>query len=618
MTNDINGNVIIAEVVKTLIKDCFYSISSNANKFMSDTWSKFFEEFEPYMTKTYLKNNYIRILSQTDKNIEFSKVYIGSYFECSGDRMSDDEVIEHLYKGKNIIINGNGGAGKTFFMRYLWTKLFENSFHYSPIFLELRDLNSITSSNLNAFIRKSISPKKDLSTDIFNYFCNQGRFCFILDGFDEVSHEKREALQKEIIDLSSEYPDCRFVLSSRDNQIFSGWSNFDIFRSSPFTFEQVKQLVDQLPFEVNSKKLFKKKLTQKFYNEYESFLSNPLLSVMMMMTFKNNMDIPKRMSVFYQQAFYTLYKLHDATKIYSRSKWLEIDLFQRSFSMFCLYSYFKEKYIFSEVEILDYISNSNNFCKITTKPVNILSDYVESVNLIKQDGFNYEFIHRSFQEYFCAYALTNIVSDKFSDYFEHISNRVEDTVLLMCYELNPNLVIEGYIKKNINLIQNINDEGSYNYLTHYGVEFHVFYDEKNAISVKVKNEKSVDFITNVNTVINFQKNTMYIFDKMFSSEEGFVIPSLIELKSSKITHKLIVKFHNNEVMTEISLLDDDSMNHEEKKILNSRYKTKLNSIDFNKLDKILEFETKKIEKWCNKEVSSLNKREKNLEQLLGF
>ena len=126
---------------------------------------------------------------------------------------------------------------------------------------------------------------------------------------------------------------------------------------------------------------------------------------MMMMTFRENMNIPKRMSNFYDQAFNTLYQWHDATKAYNRAKFLDIDEFQRSFALFCMISYHQQKYEFTRSEIIDFINKSNKICAISVNAEDALADYEEAVNLIRQDGLVYVFIHRSFQEYFCAIAL---------------------------------------------------------------------------------------------------------------------------------------------------------------------------------------------------------------------
>ena len=50
------------------------------------------------------------------------------------------------------------------------------------------------------------------------------------------------------------------------------------------------------------------------YDKHKSFLSNPLLTTMMLLTFDQFAEIPEKMFLFYEQAFDTLFLKHDATK----------------------------------------------------------------------------------------------------------------------------------------------------------------------------------------------------------------------------------------------------------------------------------------------------------------
>ncbi|UHS56851.1 NACHT domain-containing protein [Agrobacterium vaccinii] len=459
-SSSFDNNAIVGTALADLIKASFNSVSAKAASKMKTAWSMVFEDFEPFMRDNYQKNKYIRLLSQKEKDVELYSVYVGSNFKCSTEKVSDDELILRIRDGSNVIINGNGGAGKTFFMRHLWLTFFQTDYGKTPVFIELRKLNELSTLDLLAFVRRTISRKKELDDSLFRYFCDQGRFCFILDGYDEVLHSQREALQSQVLELSSLFPECRFIVSSRYENRFAGWQNFDLYESMPFDLTQVQQLVSKIPFDEGSRTLFKKQLTQQFYRENFSFLSNPLLAIMMMMTFKENMDIPRRMSIFYDQAFTTLYQWHDATKAFNRLKCLAIDDFQRSFAAFSLLTYYKEKFEFSKSETVKYIKKSNEICRISADPEKILLDYEESVNLLKQDGLEYVFIHRSFQEYFAAYAMVHLMPEKFSDLLPNIRKRSTDSVLKMCFEMNRGLVVEHYYKPLLTAVKDISSSGS--------------------------------------------------------------------------------------------------------------------------------------------------------------
>ena len=104
------------------------------------------------------------------------------------------------------------------------------------------------------------------------------------------------------------------------------------------------------------------------------------------MTFKDNLDIPKSMNIFYDQAFNTLFTCHDATKAFTRRKALDIDEFRKSFAVFCLLTYFDERYEFGAAEVTSYIIKSSKVLNLVVDKSDILRDYTEAVNLLQQRG----------------------------------------------------------------------------------------------------------------------------------------------------------------------------------------------------------------------------------------
>lgn len=183
---------------------------------------KVFEDFEPYATRTFRKVSSVRILCVKDRDLLFTNLYIDSQFEASHETLTDDELVANIRKKQNAIISGDGGSGKTFFMRKLWLDLFQAPDGAVPVFVELRGLNDLSKTDLRSYIRTTISSKGLLTDDLFNYFCKRGRFYFVLDGFDETPEDVRDQLQKEILQLSEKYPECTIIMSTRPESRFSG------------------------------------------------------------------------------------------------------------------------------------------------------------------------------------------------------------------------------------------------------------------------------------------------------------------------------------------------------------------------------------------------------------
>ena len=228
---------------------------------------------------------------------------------------------------------------------------------------------------------------------------------------DEVSDSQQSNIQEEIIKLTLKYPDCPFVVTSRPNE-FTTWENFHVAHLLPFDYRQCQSFIKKIDYVEERKTDFLEFLTEDKFEEHEEFLSNPLLASMMLLTFDEYGDIPAKRHIFYEKCFQVLIKEHDASKGRFhrplKSK-LSHENLEKVFMYFCAITYQKKKYRFSLQEIDKFIDlasqtlSSDKICKGN----DIRYDFVHSVSLLLQDGNFFEFIHRSFQEYFFAKFIVN-------------------------------------------------------------------------------------------------------------------------------------------------------------------------------------------------------------------
>lgn len=633
--SSVDPSSVTASVVADLVKASFQATVKGASAVARNAWNKIFEDFAPYMEETYKRNRKVRILCKKDSDVDLYDVYVHSGFTNADGKFSDRQIIETFISGRNIVVNGNGGAGKTFFMRHLWLTIFANPGSLTPIFIELRQLSDLSKLDLKTFIRRTISNHRELTEDLFDHFCVQGRFCFLLDGFDEVAQEQREELQRQILLLSSVYSRCSFAVSSRFEKRFAGWQNFDVFESSPFDIDQVRLLIQKVPFDEDSKSIFLKKLTPEFFSQNKSFLCNPLLSIMMMMTFRENMDIPRRMSIFYDQAFNTLYQWHDATKAYSRPKTLDIEDFQKSFGLFCLLSYYKQVFEFTRSEIIEYISMSSRFCSFSQRPEDILEDYEESVNLIKQDGLKYTFIHRSFQEYFAAYALVRIVPDKFGEFIGEVSKRTSDNVIVLCFEMNPRLVVQYYIAPEISSLDAdrifsikraeafyflSRTRSEYRYMISYPKEVVRRRRKSVAVGISMKmSEQFSHFIENVVKIMGKKPLTptrYYSRDLLFESGMFNIFGPIKDIVASQEV-TVQITFGPNGMSSLVDFGDSAPANAREIEEQVTREVDAARDC-FSKVEVRIRTEMKAIETWCRGEIAKTERGGRSLDEILGL
>lgn len=447
---DNNGAEIAAQVTSLLIKDSLSSLYAPISEFLTVKRAQFLENFRSYCILVHGKNSLVRTLYSKNKPMPLSEVYVKTRFHQGPNKFTDDDLINKFAAGRRIIVKGNGGSGKTIFLKHLWLSRFKKPEGKIPIFLELRRLNELQSIDIASFCRNELQSDMSFGKGVFEKLCEAGKFEFIFDGFDEVNRENRKSVERQIISLSEAYRDCCFLVSGREDDRFSSWGAFEIFSVSPLTLDDVKELIQKIPFDRKVKKKFLETLKQDFYFQHKSFLSSPLLAVMMLMTFNENAIIPSKLAEFYKSAFQTLLTWHDATKdSFERDRALSVDEFRKVFSTFCLITYYDQAFEFDEDLFRRYINKALKYHSIEANLDDVKNDICESANLLQKDGLKFIFVHRSFQEYFAAECAMQVVSGKAKDFLGVFSKRTRDTVFAMCYEIHPELVFDQYFSEKI-------------------------------------------------------------------------------------------------------------------------------------------------------------------------
>ena len=135
--------------------------------------------------------------------------------------------------------------------------------------------------------------------------------------------------------------------------------------------------------------------------------------LVMLLTFQKHASIPERLNDFYDEAFVTLFNVHDATKdSYVRDirSGLGCEDFKLVFSYICFKSYFNGEFQFSESRIRFYIQQAKEkFDRFNFTVENFQEDLTQSVCMLVKEGGTYRFSHRSFQEYFAAWYTCKLV-----------------------------------------------------------------------------------------------------------------------------------------------------------------------------------------------------------------
>jgi len=140
-----------------------------------------------------------------------------------------------------------------------------------------------------------------------DYAFRSGKFVLLLDGLDELAHTLRDECCRQILEITYKFPNCLYLITSRPDDRFSSWQEFYVGTMSPFTKEQVVELVKKIDFDHAIKNSFITDISNRLYQSHKEFLSNPLLCTMMLMTYNEFEEIPSKMYIFYDRAFEVLF-----------------------------------------------------------------------------------------------------------------------------------------------------------------------------------------------------------------------------------------------------------------------------------------------------------------------
>lgn len=356
-----------------------------------------------------------------------------------------------------VILAGTGGLGKSMMMRHLLLNSVENyaDMLTIPVFIPLKDFDEKIDNLFEYVFSKVTSLCSEITEEQFEDVLNEGKCLLLFDGLDEIGSAYAKQFERELEAFTDKYPENCFVISSRPYQTFISYSRFTVLQLKPFSKMQALKLIDNLEFrpdEPTIKEKFRTQLNDNLYRTHSTFIENPLLLTIMLLTFEQYAEVPSKMHVFYREAFAALSVKHDASKgAYRRTlkTGLTADKFADYFAELCSRSYHDEKFELTEDEFAKYYDALKEREKANdraTTASDYLYDLCSNMCLMYLESGKYHFTHRSFQEYFCALYFSK-QKDKtlksIGNFFENRRGRMfGDKTFNMLYDMIPEKVDE--------------------------------------------------------------------------------------------------------------------------------------------------------------------------------
>lgn len=424
---------------------------------------KFRKGFEGYVGKQLMRASTVKTIISSNAPIPLLDIYVNLFLASGKIAARDDDFLKDIGKYKDVVFTATAGAGKSMLMRYLYIRFLESQ--RLPVFVELRDLNQSPNLSLIGFIKTRIADYIDgFSDQQVKYAFDNGSIVLFLDGFDEIDHDVRKDRERELNEIAARYDNLWIFVSSRPAEGFANWEKFHVFDVQPLTEKQVELLLQKIPYDQEIKDLFTKKLSEGLYQTHKEFLTNPLLTIMMLVTLEQFAEVPAKIHLFYEYAFEALFGRHDVTKggfQRKRHTSLALDDFKRLFSYFCMITYIKKSISFSSDTVLNHIQQSITSSQIIVDKGLFRNDLTESTCMLVLDGLDYTFSHRSFQEYFTAYFLARVKVDEIERVVPKLVeiNGPYDNVLKMLSEMNNEKFEEAWslptLKRLVKATRNI-------------------------------------------------------------------------------------------------------------------------------------------------------------------
>jgi len=297
-----------------------------------------------------------------------------------------------------------------------------------------------------------------LSLDDFLLLLEKGEYILFFDGLDEVSPSLYDYVEKGIISLKDKYYKSFFIVTSRPNEKFQSWHNFSQASVNPLSKDKAVNILRKINYENEIKEKFINDVKTSLFDKHRSFLSNPLLLSIMLITYGQYADIPDKLTLFYQQAFEALFNKHDATKQgFKRTRFttIPIDEFQKIISALSIQSYIEHKINFNKQDIIKYLSMSKKLIDVQDYDEEaVLKDLLQSLCIIVRDGLLYTFTHRSFQEYFAAIFISISEKNNTKKIIDNIKNKyTTDNIYILLFEIDKTIIEDNFLIEEINKIK---------------------------------------------------------------------------------------------------------------------------------------------------------------------
>lgn len=446
---------LAAKLIQENIKNVWDCVVSAGAKVSTELRYHLHDVFSKYLQASVEKYGKIKTILYRNAPVPLYQLYVPVHLKSKNDTIRSADIAAVQKLTRHIVITGTAGIGKSVFLKHLFLNAIKSGLSI-PIFLELRRLNNVDLDLMELLTDSLQLGNSKVQVEHVQKAFESGKFTLLFDAYDEVISSRRQSVRDAILKLADRYPMVRMIISSRPDTEFAGWSAFSEYSALPLDKAQALALVKKVDFDEEVKGRFLRKLEESLFAEHQSFLSNPLLLTIMLMTYHDNAEIPKKRHLFFAQVFETLFSHHDAMKEgYKREikSGLAMDDFQRALSALSIQCYLKGQVTLPKTTALEYAKKAASLTNLKFDSEAFIDDLLKSVCLLIHDGVQLAYAHKQFQEYYVASFINQAESAEQRRLLKRIAPEFVPTeVTRILFEMNVNLMERLFIRPGIKTI----------------------------------------------------------------------------------------------------------------------------------------------------------------------
>jgi hypothetical protein len=366
------------------------------------------QEYPRYASNAVAKYRLARTITDTGRQHLLTDVYEPLDLQFGNEPRRPSVSFDELQTaGRLLMVLGSGGSGKSTLLRYLFLNTLFGSRSQVPLFVELSQLGNVLDLSLELAILRSVSSLGlNIEEESLRQLLGTGRLVLFLDGFDEIDPRASPTVANRIIELSDRYRRCPIVVTSRPFGRAFTWPSFTEMWLAPMTPQQCRALLTRVPFDDAKRFAFLDRLDG-LWLDHKEFLGSPLLSTLMLMTFGQWGPGSPSSHMFFEQAYYTLFYRHDASKVGFERRThsgLAKDGLAEVTKVIFTQAVADERVRLRDADIEEYVRIAKAIVPgLDAIPWEaIRDDLLTTVSMLVPDGLEYQPVHRSFAEYFAA------------------------------------------------------------------------------------------------------------------------------------------------------------------------------------------------------------------------